>query len=117
MEYFPLDSPKRRLTNEEKDKVMKILSKRPEGKGPSPLTKEEIAFMNELLLRRMGEMGHKVLSYRYGLDRGIPRSLDEAAEGLGIRRERIRSIDSRFVSLTLRTHLVRRRNPTFPPDP
>lgn len=117
MEYFPLDSPKRCLTNEEKDKVMKILSKCPERKEPTPLTEEEVTFMDRLLLWRMGDMGHKILSYRYGLDRGIPRSLEEAAEGLGIHRERIRSIESRFISLTLLTHLIRRRNPMIPPDP
>ena len=50
------------------------------------------------MLESLGEREREVLCLRYGLDRGVPRTLEELAQRYKVTRERIRQIESRALA-------------------
>ena len=50
------------------------------------------------LLALLGERERRVLSLRYGLDRGEPRTPEEVGQLVNLSRERIRQIEARAMS-------------------
>ena len=56
-----------------------------------------------VMLASLGEREREVLYLRYGLDRGIPRTLEELAQQFNVTRERIRQIESKALAKLRRT--------------
>ena len=54
----------------------------------------------EQLLRLGNTMSQKIILMRFGIMTGTPMTLDEVAKELGITRERVRQIESRFLRLS-----------------
>ena len=52
----------------------------------------------EAMLSGLGEREREILFLRYGLDRGIPRTLEELAKHFNVTRERIRQIESKALA-------------------
>jgi RNA polymerase sigma factor (sigma-70 family) len=64
--------------------------------APSPfdlVAREMLSGEIDKLLTRLGERERQILSMRYGLDRGEPRTLEEVGAAMNLTRERIRQIE------------------------
>ncbi|WP_237322854.1 RNA polymerase sigma factor [Streptomyces sp. JJ36] len=77
-----------------------------DGDAPSPV--ESAAFLLlrqhlEAVLSTLGERERQVVQLRYGLDDGMPRTLEEIGRLFGVTRERIRQIESKTLN-KLRDH-------------
>jgi RNA polymerase sigma factor (sigma-70 family) len=68
----------------------------PDDSSPSPFDSVASGMLGEelgKLLARLGERERRILSLRFGLDRGEPRTLDEVGHEMHLTRERIRQIE------------------------
>ncbi|HIQ05365.1 MAG TPA: sigma-70 family RNA polymerase sigma factor, partial [Anaerolineae bacterium] len=78
---------------------------------PSPLEQASQAMLREdvrALLRTLKPREARVLSMRFGLDDGQPRTLEEVAEELGVTRERVRQIETRALRRLRHPHNSKR---------
>tara|TARA_B100000749_G_C18170382_1_gene359632 strand:- start:73 stop:456 length:384 start_codon:yes stop_codon:yes gene_type:complete len=91
-EPLSLETP---LSDEEDSRLLDLLE---DGKAESPKSAAHQTMLRERLdqvLEELGEREREVLKLRYGLEDGLPRTLEEVGRIFHVTRERIRQIEAK----------------------
>jgi RNA polymerase primary sigma factor len=110
-----LDAP---IGNEDETSIAEIVA---DANAPAPfdeLAKDNDNSLLHEVLATLNARKRNILAMRFGLDDGIPKTLEEVGEYFGITRERVRQIEERALQeMRARMEKRDRRQYRFPPVP
>lgn len=93
MDIFDEDAEEADVSQEEILKTIEVLNEIRTRKEPE-FTPEKIA----QVIEQLDERSRKIITFRFGLDGGGGKTLEDCALEFNVTRERVRQIESRFIA-------------------